>query len=889
MRAAIKYLVVCLWCTMASAACLGQSITGTVTDSLGKKVGFASVTLKSGNVILAYTTTSDKGLYTLNVPVDASKTGLLLEVSCVGFKKQSHALTDLTSPVNFKLSSGSKLLNEVTIKNSRPHLKVIGDTISYKASDFSSPQDRVIGDVIKKLPGITVGNDGKISYNGKAITTVNMGGDNLLDDKYNIATNSIPNKAVDQIQILENNQPIKALKDKIVSDDVAMNLTFKPEAKVQLVGQESVGAGVPGKYDMDLNAMAFKDKYKAINYLKGNNTGYDVKYDLTSFNMAAYLSRLDNDKPSTVLSLGTAGDPDLPRNRYLFNQSGVLNLNNLYHLNKDVIVKANLSYLHDTQNQTYEKLTELYSTNGTIRYSESQQNKRQPDLFHSQITLNENKDKYYLNNTFIADYNHNTGTSGLNTNGVYAGQVFKDNALDISNEFNLINTTKSNKIYEAYSYLNYMSEPESRSIEPGLTPSLFNKGVAYSNLLQTTNIPTFFTNNYVSYKIPTDFITQSYKAGFSVQSQTLQSSLDAVQYNNSITATSDSSINNLDWNRTKIYAGASYDIPGKKLKVTIDLPLSLQLLNYSDGLYKLDKSVNRLYFNPRISGKYQTGVENYISYGYSFRNDIGNIQDVYHGYILRNYRSLSTNNADLTERQTQNASLGFNYRKAITLFFFGVNAGYTHSVANNISSSIVTPTLTQRIVLPFENGYDSWQVSSSISKYNFSLRTTFSAGAAWQTSRSNQIQNGVILPYNTVATTFNVGIESKISDKINFSYKPFYTQTTSKSSAVSTTSSVQQIQQTGTINYAPLTNLYFRLSGDHYFSHQNQGSDLKYFFADASARYKFNKIKTDLELVANNLFDTRTYSALYLSANTFTSNTYTIPGRLFILKASFNL
>jgi hypothetical protein len=71
-------------------------------------------------------------------------------------------------------------------------LRVHGDTTDYKVSDFSSPQDRVIGDVIKKLPGIDVAKDGKISYNGKSISGVYIGGDNLLDDKYNIATNSYP-------------------------------------------------------------------------------------------------------------------------------------------------------------------------------------------------------------------------------------------------------------------------------------------------------------------------------------------------------------------------------------------------------------------------------------------------------------------------------------------------------------------------------------------------------------------------------------------------------------------------------------------------------------------------------------------------------------------------
>jgi hypothetical protein len=318
-----------------------QTLKGTVTDSLGKAISFASINLKSsGNLIIAYASSDDKGNYTLQIPAEIDKTGLTLEVSCVGFTKQAKPVTSVVTAYNFKLAKSVNQLQAVTIKDNRPRLRVHGDTTDYKVSDFSSPQDRVIGDVIKKLPGIDVAKDGKISYNGKSISGVYIGGDNLLDDKYNIATNTIPNGVVDKVQVMENHQPVKMLRDKVVSEDVALNLTMKKDAKLQLIGQETIGAGLPDKYYADLNAMMFKDKYKAINYFKANNTSNDVAGDLISHNLSSYLSRLDNDKPGTVLSLGTAGDPDLPRNRYLFNQSGILNLNNLVNLKKDVQLKA---------------------------------------------------------------------------------------------------------------------------------------------------------------------------------------------------------------------------------------------------------------------------------------------------------------------------------------------------------------------------------------------------------------------------------------------------------------------------------------------------------------------------------------------------------------------
>lgn len=881
-----------LWvlCTLLSFAVSAQTIKGTVKDSTGKALPYVSVNLKnSSNIILAYTASNSAGIYTLAIPADAPKTGLLIEVSCIGFSKQSKRVTDVGTPYNFTLAASTNELKAVIIKDTRPFLKTNGDTLSYKVSDFSSAQDRVIGDVIKKLPGVQVAADGKISYNGKSISNLYIGGDNLLDDKYNIATSSIPHGAVDQVQVIENHQPIKMLKDKVVSEDVALNLTIKKDAKLQLVGQETVGGGFPGKYDENLNAMMFKDNYKAINYLKGNNTGFDVANDLVSHNYQGTQQRTDNDKPSTLLSTGTAGDPNLPRNRYLFNQSGIINFNNLVHLQKEVQLRANVYYLHDTQTQSYQKQAAIYLPGDTIRYDEVQHNKYRPDILHGQLTLNINKDKYYLNNTLLTDYAHTTSYSTLATNGTGVNQVFKDNSLDLSNEFNMMRTFKSSNIIEFYSYLNHISEPENLSINPGLNPDVFNNGSAYQQLVQKANVPSWFTNNFVGYKIPRDNFTQSYKVGFSLQSQNLRSGLNAVQASGPVNLVSDSAQNNLNWSRQKLYTEAGYELPGKILKINLTLPLSLQKISYNDNLFALDKKLTRLYFNPRLFVKYQTGVENFFNFAYNFRNEIGNIQDIYNGYILKDYRTLFANNANLTEQKDQVAALGFNYRKAITLFFFSVNASYSHSSANSIASSIISNSIEQHVVLPFANQTNAWTLNGNISKYSFGLRTTFSAGASWRSAASNQIQNNVLLPYKTISTTENLGADTKISEQVNLSYKIYYTQISSRSAAATSNPGIKNIFQQASLNYNPTSSLFLKLSGDHYYARQDNSNANKYVFADASARYRFKKLKTDIELSANNLFNTKKYNELYLSANTFISNTYVIPGRIVLIKATFNI
>lgn len=876
---------------LLSVAVFGQTIKGMVKDSTGSAVPYASVNLKNSesNSIIAYAVTDNKGAYLLQLPAGAVPNGLTVDVRCIGFKNQAKAVAGFESPVDFVLSRSVSQLQSVVIKNSRPVLRTSGDTLSYKVSDFSNPQDKVIGDVIKKLPGITVAADGKISYNNKPISNLYIGGDNLLDDKYNIATATIPQGAVEKVQVIQNDQPVKVLQNKVVSDDVALNLSIKKDAKLQMVGQERIGAGLPGNYDIDLNAMMFKDGYKAINYLKGNNTGDDLQEELVSHNFADYAQRVDNAVPATLLSLGSVNDPALSRDRYLFDRSGLINLNNLVNLQKNVQLKINAYYFHDSQRQDYSQRNIIYLPGDTVRYNETQHSRFSPDIFHAQFTLNINQPKYYLNDALLLDDSRSANYSNLNTNGALVNQVLTDNALNFSNELNLMRSLGSNNIVQAYSYISHSAEPESRTIGPNFDAAIFNNNNIYAQLVQNVNVPAWYTNNYMSFKIPSNLITQGFKTGFSVQSQTLTSGLNVVQANNTITPGSDSSLNHLNWTRKKLYAEAAYDLPGSILKVNLTLPVTLQHINYSDSLYKLNKGLTRLYFNPQLKIKYQTGIENYLDLLYNYRNETGTIEDMYQGYILKDYRTLYANNADLTERQNQLAAIGFNYRKALTLFFASLHILYNHISSNNISSEVITNSLQQQLVLPYPNSTGSWTVNSTVSKYSFALKTTFSGGLQWQSTRSVLIQNNILLPFNTIAETANISADTKVNEQLNFSYKATLTQTYSHSAVEASAEHISQLLQQGSLEYNPAADVQFKLSGEHYFTRQQGNADLKYFFADASAKFRIEKWKTDLELSANNFLNVKTYNALYLSANMLTASSYTLPGRILLLKMLFNL
>lgn len=862
-----------------------DEIHGSIKNAKGSPIPAATVTLKTvEGKIVAFSRSNENGIYQIRGNSSNARISSI-EVSSLGYKREVMEFSNFQKKYDFKLLEASIELPTLVV-NHKPRLKLDGDTLNYKLSDFSSNQDRVLADVLKKMPGIEVDKNGKILYNGKSISNFYIDGDNLLDDKYNIATKSIPKEVIDKVQVIQNDQPIKMLRNKMISDDVALNITIKDEAKLKTMGQAELGAGAPERYNGNINAMMFSKKYKGINYLKGNNTGNDPAVELISHNLADYKKAIDNPKPAALLSTAAAGGPDLPQNRYLFNRAALLNVNNLLNLKKEIQVKTNLYYLNDRQKLDYENFTEYELPTENISFIEQQDHISKPQQFRAQVNINANKSQSFLQNNFITDYKVNKYQVNLTSNTTSFGQELRRQTIDISNEFNYLNTLKNGSIYNLYSYVNYSRQPEKLQVNAGLNPDFFNQGKPYAGLLQQTKIPTWYSNNYLSFKRGSiSGISQTYKIGFSIQAQELNSSLFNIQENQDLQASPINSRNQLEWNRSKVYTEGLYEYGTKEDRFTarLNVPVSYQHISYLDPALDVDSNLNRLNTSPSLNLKYKTGIEQDFQFNYTLRNELGAMEDIYSAAILKNYRSLFVNNAPLNERRSNTATLIFNYRKAITMLFFNLQASYSRLKLNTLSSSIITDHLQQRIVLPYDNKLDSYRLNGNISKYLFTLRTTISIGLNWSQDKSNQFQNGILLPYRNINNGIKVGFQSKISNHINLNYNAAFNRNDSKSEATSAIS-YQQLSQQTELSFTPFNDFFVNFSAEHLHTKQSGQKKLSYLFSDVTARYKINKINTDCEFILSNIANIKTYKSIHVTDNAFTAGTYRIPGRIALLK-----
>jgi len=876
MKLAYLYLsLLFLLCALTAAA--QKQVRGKVRDNAGKPVEAANVNLKDadGNII-KFTRTNTSGEYSLTV--DANTTGLTIEATCIGYKKTAVTLADLNKNYDLVLPESEMQLKEVVIKKP-PALKVNGDTLGYRVADFANGQDRSIGDVLRKMPGIDIADDGTISYNGKNISNFYIDGDNLLDDRYNIASRSIPHLAVDQVQVIQKDQPIKMLQKNNTSENVALNLVIKDAYKLHVMGETTTGLGVPNRYEEDGTAILLSKKIKFINNITGDNIGIDPGSDIISHGSPF--------SGGYFLSTDAAGNPPLPQNRYLVNNAGLINTNNLLNINKDLQLKTNIAYLYDVTHQQSQRLQENFLPGQTISYNNIQNNTINPQVLRAQFDFLENSEHLYFKDVFLLDYRPVTTTSAFIINNIPANQQLKQQTLGLSNVLNYLLHLRSNHIINFSSTLSSVNKPESLLITPGLDSANFNNNLPYSGLNQYVTLPTWFASNSGYIRFDKGKFTQTYKAGFDWQRQQLNSQLYRVQNNQTTELVSPNSVNSLYWLKTKLYTGGNYSYTGTKITAVLNLPLSFNLVNYKDDTKNLNQSLQKVFFDPSFNFSYYTDSKNKISLNYNYTNGLGIINNVYAGAVLVNYQALVTNNAPLTSPKTQSIGADYEYKKATDLLFINLTANYNDMASSTIQSTIFNSNIQQNVVLPLPNHTRSLSYGASASKYIFEIATTVNGGISYRRSWSEFLENNQLFPSTAQTWTYKAGLNGRLVKFITWAYNMNYAVSGSKTENTSTSTNTQ-LTQKSTLSFTTLKNVYFNISGDYLYTHRPGQDDLKYLFADMNINFRLLKLKTDIMFSVTNIANVKTFTSISLSPSSLTTGTYTIPGRVAMLKGTFN-
>lgn len=266
----------CLLTLLCPAGLAAQSvIRGIVIDRESQlPVEAATVQLTRGNVSfpINYTLSNNEGTFTLTQPKRTDS--LLVSVSLLGYQTQQQAV-HAGQTLRFEMEPQVFSLKEVKIHPGRVWGRQ--DTINYDVTRFLSPKDQSIKDVLRKLPGIDIDDLGKISYNGKEIRNFYVEGLDLTNGKYKQISENLRADAVQNIQVMENHQPIRVLQRKIKTEDVALNLKLRPEFRDRWLINAEGGLGAsPFLWKGAADALQISRSSQSAYLYKGNNTGQDV-------------------------------------------------------------------------------------------------------------------------------------------------------------------------------------------------------------------------------------------------------------------------------------------------------------------------------------------------------------------------------------------------------------------------------------------------------------------------------------------------------------------------------------------------------------------------------------------------------------------------------------
>ncbi|MEO6632721.1 MAG: TonB-dependent receptor [Mucilaginibacter sp.] len=876
-----------LFCTsillFLCAKSVAQNLTGKITDEKKAPLENVNVILYSikDNSIVSYTTSGKAGTFNLQYTIGMDS--LRLEASSLGFEKQAIIISGKTpSFLTIALKVAVNNLQEVIVKENVKAISTRKDTINYNVKAFSDSSDRVIIDIIKKLPGIKVTSSGQILYNNKAINKFYIEGKDLLENRYNIASNNLPSHDVEQVQIIPNHQPIKLLDGKQFSDRAAINIKLKKEAKLRLLGIGDIGVGLPHFLrDDDLALLKFSKKIQFINTIKSDNIGNNLDQELNDQNLSSNFYDSKSSRQD-ILSLVHPDYPPLDQNRFKFNNNNVVTNNYLLSISKVFDLKINAAFENDAVLENPSSITTIYLPRDTITIKEDQAIKKTYQKLLTGFALEANTNKVYLKNTIKLQRIWSNETDAIAPSGI--SQSLNNPFTNIINDLNAILKVSDNTI-GINSYTAYNNVPQQLNVTPGLYSDSLNSNQPYNELLQKVQLKNFYSNNAVSYGIKKGLFSLSNTIGFTGESQTFSNGLYKEQ--STLTVPVGTNYQN-SIERTKFKLYDNLGIAFNQGAFNISLSIKNNFNRLSNKGKEENQELNKFFVNPELSIRYK--INNYLETAViaSTSNTFSN--DANKSYILIDYRDLVSNGGPINESFNKNASYELVYNNIVRGLFANFNIFYSYRTSNVLTYYQYAGILAVRNFILEKNPSTNLNAAFNISKYYDDIKTTINTNLTYTANESEDFQQGVLNHLRNESYLLNTSINSTISDKVALAHS--FNLSIFKNSAMQDRIKIDYnpiltMRQDLAIKIFLPKKILSKFNFEQYYSNITNVSHINNFFTDISLQKSLQNTKADFSIIVTNIFGAGRYSSYMYNNNILVSSTYPLRNRMLMLKVSF--
>ena len=248
-------LLMILFSPMAFAQQSGVNVTGSVVEQ-GSDTPIEQATVRLLNVkdsaMVRGVVSARNGSFTLK---NVKKGSYLLHITFIGYDPlyQPLQITGKKNPVNvgkLELSDGAIELGEAVVIGKAPEVTVRNDTVEYNADSYKVTEGSVLEDLLKKMPGVEVDSEGKITVNGKEVKKVMVDGKEFFSDDPKVASKNLPAKMIDKLQVLDKKSDMAQMTGfDDGEEETVINLTVKPGMKQGWFGNAYGGYGSKDRYE----------------------------------------------------------------------------------------------------------------------------------------------------------------------------------------------------------------------------------------------------------------------------------------------------------------------------------------------------------------------------------------------------------------------------------------------------------------------------------------------------------------------------------------------------------------------------------------------------------------------------------------------------------------
>lgn len=868
-------------------------IFGTVKDKSNQPVVSANVILKSNyqkESIIAYTISDDNGYYSLKNTLPGK---YFIYFSSISFKTEIDSIeitiANSTYEKNPILQFNTKNLDEVIVNSVRSSPIVIkNDTIVFLAKSFIQGNEKVVEDLLKKIPGINISSDGTIRVGNKEVEKIMIEGDDFFQKGYRILTKNMPSFPIEKVEVLQHFSNNKLLKGIEKSDRVALNLTLIDSIKSKWFGNASVASNFSKdtRSSAGSNLMNFGKKSKYYILFNTNNTGEDVSGDINFIIHPTHSDDLESlgDKESTTSLVEIENQPpDFNKDKIFFNNDYVFSLNSINYLSDKSKIKIS-GTLNSTRINVFKSESQsiqidssnfnnfqidniqkkLFSGNANINYS-SDISKNKSFEFLTKFNKLENTDRNNLDfNNFL--FNELINGSGLlfDEKITYTDKFKKSGVLVFTGRY--INEKMNQDYYTNYSMYN--------DLFPSL-PSFTNQIQTTSNAMQFAG----FDGRLFERKINNSLIELSFGDQFRVDK--LFSFIE-LNNKNTIIDTPEKYKNNLKYSVNDLFFSGKIVF----IKKNINLISKLDIHQLSNLIEFPQESQNQtpLYINPNLGLDWQLNLKNKISISYLYNTNNVGVIDVSNQFINSSLHVFSKGVGTFNQLDASSIILNYTYGGWTDKFFANTFLFFTKNHTFLSTNTLVSKYYIQsEKILVKDRSYFIFQ--SNIDRFlnpissNIKLNIEFS-----RYNYKNQINS---MPLRDV-TSFSIkyGVEIRSAFKGFFNYN---LGTKWNSSAVQSSIYIKSINNLSFIDFNCVFNDKINASirsEAYYFGGLDFRSN-KYYFMDIEANYTLKKNRLTFSLILKNIFNNEKFRNYSVTDISTTLQEYNLMPRFILFKAGF--